>query len=262
MLTYSKISIDTQFHIVTYDSQEIALMPQEYQLLVLFLKYPRHVLSYELIVDQIRENLDQPPTHSTVTPQIKQLKQALKKAQIGEEIVEMVDNFGYRLKPLSQTEKSPSVRMTPSFALMQKFLRAKAIEYIVIDQQLNVQSISPGGYNYCDDPDTLQVGQPVRKAFPELTGLERIVTKLIEGKIETFALPAMARNVNSHCAKSINFFLIGDPDNSHNSQETSLVFVFLEDDSEQMIYRQRLVQSANEAFLLLEKREDFDIEDV
>jgi len=254
MLTYSKISIDTQFHVVTYNSQEIALLPQEYQLLVLFLKYPRHVLSYELIVDQIRENVDQPPTHSTVTPHIKQLKQALKKAQIGEEIVEMVYDFGYRLKPLSQAENPPSVMIPPSFALMQKFLRAKAIEYIVIDQELNVQSISPGGYNYCDYPDLLQVGQPVGKPFPELTGLKRIVTKLIEGKIETFELPAMARNVNSRCAKSINFYLIGDPNNSQNNQETSLVFVFLEDDSEQMIYRQRLVQSENEAFLLLEKR--------
>ncbi len=254
ILNSSKISIDTQFHIVTYNSQEIALLPEEYQLLVLFLKYPRHVLSYKLIVDQIGEKVDQAPTHSTVTPHIQQLKQAFKKAQISEEIVERVDNFGYRLKPLSQAEKSPSIMITPSLALMQKFLRAQAIEYIVIDQELNLQSISPGGYNYCDYPEMLQVGQPARKAFPELTGLERIVTKLIEGKIETFELPAMARNVKSRCAESINFFLIADPDNSQNTQETSLVFVFLEDNSEQIIYRQRLVQSANETFLLLEKR--------
>lgn len=255
MLNYSKISINTQVHVVTYDSQEIALLPQEYQLLVLFLKYPRHVLSYELIVDQMGENVDQSSTHSTVTSPIKQFKQALKKAQITEEIVEMVYDFGYRLKPLSQAENSPSVTIPPSFALMQKFLRAKAIEYIVIDQELKVRSTSPGGYNYCDYPDLLQVGQPVCKPFPELTGLKRIVTKLIEGKIETFELPATARSVNSRCAKNINFFLIADPDNSQNNQETSLVFVFLEDHSEQMIYRQRLVQSANEAFLLLEKRE-------
>ncbi|HEY9610681.1 winged helix-turn-helix domain-containing protein, partial [Allocoleopsis sp.] len=52
-LSYGKILVDTDCCKVTYDGQIVTLLPKEYNLLVLFLKYPNHVLSYEVIIDRL-----------------------------------------------------------------------------------------------------------------------------------------------------------------------------------------------------------------
>ncbi len=248
ILTYEKIAVDTESAIVTYDGIEIFLLLQEYRLLLLFLKHPRHVLSYQFIVDQIWEDLDKIPTYSTVRTHIKRLRQSFKRANVTAEIIETVHGFGYRLKSPSQA------KYTPSLPLMQKFIKAKAIEYIVIDRNLKVQYISPLCQDYCDYPKNLEINQGVREAFPELIGLETVIKNIIDGKLEAFELCTVARSVNTRRPKYINFYFMADYETQEKSEKDSLLFIFLEDNSEQIIYQQRLVQTANESFLLLEQK--------
>lgn len=251
MLTYGKISVDTNTFSVTYNGKEVSLLLQEYRLLLLFINHPRHVLSYEFIIDHLWHESDKIPTYSTVRTHIKRLRQAFKKANITEEIIETVHGFGYRLKTSLEPANKPIP--TPPLALMQKFMKAKGIEYLIIDQNLTVQYISPIGWDYCDYPDHLEIGQRVEDSFPELIGLEKIIQKILEGKIETFELSAVARSENERRPEYINFYLIADTESKPTPQNNSSLFIFLEDDSEQMVYRQRLVQTVNESFLLLEK---------
>jgi len=253
VLTYGRISLNPNSAIVTYDGKEISLLLQEYRLLLLFLNHPHHVLSYDFIIDNLWLDLDRIPTHSTVRTHIKRIRQAFKQANVTEEIIETVHGVGYRLKRLSPPENELNIPDQLSSAIAQKFLKAKAVEYIIIDENLTVQAISPWGKDYSDYPDRLAIGQPVAEAFPELIGLETVIQQLFNGQLETFELSAVARSVNNRRPQYINFYLITD-DSQHQQilQNNSLLFIFLENNSREMIYRQRLVQTINESFLTSE----------
>lgn len=253
MLNYGELAVDTDTCSVTYEEESISLLPQEYRLLVLFLKYPRHVLSYDFIIDHLWEDPERTPTRSTIRTHIKRLRKAFEQADISGDIIETVHGLGYRLKPLSPRQKEQTTRYAPSLALLKTFLKAKAIEYIVIKPNMTLQFTSPGAEEYCDYPDSLEVGQWVGEAFPELVGLEETIERIIRGKDQSFKLAGVARSANPLRPEYMSFYLIADKENKVADQQYPLLFVFLEDNSEQMIYRQRLVQKANESFLLLEK---------
>ena len=252
MLRYDKISVDTDSCIITYEGKTIALLPQEYRLFLLFLKHPRYVLSYEFIIDNLWKDTGQTPSDSTIRTHIKRLRKAFKKANISEEIIETVHGLGYRLKPLSNHEKEQTAMYLPSLDLCQKFLKIKAIEYIVINTEMTIKFLSLGAKDYCDYPNHLQVGHWVGEAFPELIGLEKTIERITQGKDQSFTLQGVARAANPIRPEYINFYIIAEKKKKSTPQELPLLFVFLEDNSSKMIYRQRLVQQANENYLILE----------
>lgn len=252
MLTHGRISVDTDLCIVRCDNKIISLLPQEYRLFLLFLKYPRHVLSYNLIIDYLWQDIERIPTQSTVRTHIKRLRKAFKKANITEDIIETVHGLGYRLKPLSNHYLQQKTMYTPSLAILQKFLKIKAIEYIVINTQMTIQFFTPEAKVYCDYPECLEVGCWVGEAFPELIGLEETIKRITAGEDRTFELSGVARNANYLRPEYINFYIFTEQENSIIPQDNTLLFVFLEDNSSNMIYQQKLVQNANESFLLLE----------
>ena len=55
----------------------------------------------------------------------------------------------------------------------------------------------------------------------------------------------------------INFHVIADESKTLTSQKEQLLFIFFEDASEKMIYRQQLVQRENEYYLLLTTPEKY-----
>lgn len=86
VISYGKILVDTNSCRVTYDGQIITLLPKEYKLLLLFLSYPNHVLSYEIIVDKLWE-VEKFPTPSSIRSHIKGLRKAFQK--INGDVIEL-----------------------------------------------------------------------------------------------------------------------------------------------------------------------------
>lgn len=250
-LSYGQISIDTDSCTVTYDGTAIPLYPKEYNLLVFFLKYPNHILSYDLIIDQLWE-FDKIPTHGNIRAHIKGLRKAFKKANINEEIIETVHGMGYRLKPLKKEQLITNPIFTPPLTVMKGFFHAKAIEYLVIDSHFIIQYISPGLLNYCDYPAVLDVGIKVEDAFPEFIGLEETFEKIINQELNYFEIKGIARSANPARPEYINFYVMSDDSQKLEQSGNKLLFILFEDASEHMSYKQRLVQIENSLYLKLE----------
>lgn len=251
ILSYGKISVDLASCTVTYDSEIITLYPKEYDLLVLFLKYPNHVLSYEFIVDKIWE-VDKFPTPGNIRTHIKGIRKSFKKINDSEEIIETVHGIGYRLKPLKTLRHSQNSIILPSLSIMKGFFQAKAIEYLVIDDQFMIRYLSPGLIDYCDYPEFLRVGIKAEEVFPEFIGLEESFEKILKKELDNLEIQGIARSANPNRPEFINFYVMSEDCQTQEKKEDKFLFVFFEDASEQMSYRQRLVQLENTMYLMLE----------
>ena len=247
MLSYGKILVDTFACRVTYDGIIISLLPKEYQLLSLFLKHPHHVLSYEFIVDQIWE-IGKIPTPNSIRSHIKSLRKAFKEANVSKEIIETVHGIGYRLNPL---EKDKSA-ILPSPSVVKKIIKAKAIEYVVFNEKSIIEYLSPGLIDYCDYPEFLKVDNKADLAFPEFIGLEEVFEKIITQDYNNYEIKGIAKSSNPKRPEYINMYIMLDDSKKLAKKANKLLFVFFEDASEQMFYKQRLVQLENESYLMLE----------
>ena len=249
-ISYGKILVDTDSCRVTYDGVIIDLLPKEYQLLVLFLKFPSHVLSYEVIIDRIWKD-DKIPNHSSIISHIRKVRKAFKQANASEEVIETVHGLDYRLKPLEKDKSANSV-ISPSVSVIKGFLKAKAVEYIAINEKFIIKDISPGLSDYCDYPEVLKVGIKAEEAFPEFVGFEGFFEEVLHKKCNAFQVKGIARAANPNRPEYINLYIVYDESKNPDKIEYKLLFIFLEDASENMTYKQKLVQLENESYLRLE----------
>jgi hypothetical protein len=176
------------------------------------------------------------------------LRKSLKECGESDDIIETVYGLGYRLNPAK--EENPEI--FPSVSTLKKFLTTKAIEYLVFDRHDTIKFVSDQLVNYCDYRDQLKVGNYLGDAFPELIGFEEDFEKLRNKEEEVFQVKEIARAINPQRPEYINFYVVAN--NSENSipLREQLLFLFVEDDSENLILRQKLVQYMNETFLTLE----------
>ena len=244
-LSYGKIVLDTQAHTAAYDGRAIKLNPKEYALLELFLSYPRHVLSYDTIVDRVWYDKSV-PTQSCIRTHIKRLRQAFGAIDYPGEIIDNVRGLGYRLRPLPEAEGEI---LRPSNEVLQRFFSTKAIEYLVLDNSWNLRYLSPGAIHYSDDPASVRLGSAVCEGFLEFVGLEPTFEEIATGKLEGFEMKGISRRRNVMRPDYISFYIVADRDSPFPNR----LFVFFEDSSDYMLSRQRLVQRSNEIILLLER---------
>lgn len=78
---------------------KIALTPNEYRILELFLHNPRRIFDRSTIIDRVW-TMEETPTEKAVNTHIKNLRSKLGQAGIIEDPIETVHGLGYRLKYL------------------------------------------------------------------------------------------------------------------------------------------------------------------
>jgi DNA-binding winged helix-turn-helix (wHTH) protein len=253
LLSYDKILVDTGSCTVIYDGKFVDLRPQEYRLLILFLQYPNHVLTYDVIIYNLYTEVNL-PTESTIRSHLKSLRMAFKKVSADSEIIETVYAMGYRLKHSKVNSHPKNTIIAPSFSLLEKFIKLQSIEYLVIEKDLMIKSISPGLSIYSDYPEYLKIGSSAERAFPEFIGFEEVFEKIRNQEKPYFEIKTIARACNPLRPDYINFYAIADVGLTITEQEgENLLFIFFEDDSESGFYRQRLVQQQNEGYFMLSK---------
>lgn len=257
MLEFAGILIDTNSCTVTYEGEIVALLPKEYQLLTLFLKYPNHIFSYDAIIDNLW-NIDRIPTSSSIRTHIKNIRKAFKKAHCTEDIIENIYGMGYRLNPAIKKKIEGNNLVNIPVSTVSNFLSFKAIESLAINREFKIKSMSPGLRDYCDYPEKLRPGIYAGIPFPELIGCEAILERVRNKLEKTFEIKGIARASNPKRPEYINFYAIADEPKNTEDLGKQLLFVFFEDASEQMIYKQRLVQIENETYLLLESNKEHD----
>ena len=139
--------------------------------------------------------------------------------------------------------------------LFNKFLTARTIEYLIVDQALKINETSVGAQRYAQSPGDVAPGRDIRESFPELHGYEEALNAVLQKRQERLEIKEIARAL-VHSAEEpsdlpslvyIDLHIL-----ENQSLENSFV-VLVEETTEAMVLRQSLVQAANEANLLLRK---------
>lgn len=99
ILKWGSLHLDPSTYEVIYENQLIHLTPKEYNLLELFLRNGRRVLSRSVIIEHLW-SLEDPPEEDTVKAHIKSLRHKLKAVGSPNDLIETVHSVGYRLKRL------------------------------------------------------------------------------------------------------------------------------------------------------------------
>jgi hypothetical protein len=182
------------------------------------------------------------------------VRKAFKEANASEEVIETVHGLGYRLKPLVKDKSANSI-ISPSLSVIKGFLKAKEVEYVAINENFIIKDISPGLSDYCDYPEVLKLGIKAEEAFPEFVGFEGIFEEVLHKKCNDFQVKGIARAANPNRPEYINLYIVYAESKSPDKIEDKLLFVFFEDASENMTYKQKLVQLENESYLRLELKD-------
>lgn len=112
--------------------------------------------------------------------------------------------------------------------VLKKFLATKKIEYLVLDCNLTIKSLSAGVEDYSDYPEMLKLGSKGVNAFPELIGLEEICEKLIQGDCSSFEMKWLARSVNPKRPEYINFYILAGESERLCVDNNKFLFVLFE----------------------------------
>lgn len=111
VLEWGDLQLDPSSCQVTYGETPLLLTPKEYALLELFLRNSRRVFSCGLILEHLW-SYEEMPGEEAVRTHIKGLRQKLKAAGVGSDVIETVYGIGYRLRP-SQPENAATAALEP-----------------------------------------------------------------------------------------------------------------------------------------------------
>ena len=206
MLVYDKIAVDTSSYTVTYNGKIVKLHPKEYLILQLFLQFPSQVLSHDKIINSIWK-VGKVPTHSSIRSHIRGLRKAFRKVNPHEQIIETVHGVGYRLKSIPPQLASNN-QTTGMVSRKEPFQPQRdRREYLIVNENLVIQHLSPGMFKYCDNIFELEVGKKIGYAFPELLGLEHVFLKIINGEVSSFEIKGIKSIVQFSQQKLVNVFV-------------------------------------------------------
>ena len=136
-------------------------------------------------------------------------------------------------------------------SILNKLLQIFAIrrtEYLIIDRNFNILEASSGVQQIVDSPEDIVNGNDVRLAFPELFGLEEILSDILDGRQTSFEINAIARSCVRGNPIYLDLYIVK---NHYSENSINSLIIFLEDVTQRMVLEQNLVQSSNEKSLLV-----------
>ncbi|MGK7925627.1 MAG: ATP-binding protein, partial [Spirulina sp.] len=123
-------------------------------------------------------------------------------------------------------------------------------DYLIVDRNLIIQEHSDGVKRYAERDMVILKGEDVRTSFPELTGSEETLRNVIQDERNSFEIPGIARVSERD---SPLYFDIYVTQYKSDLIRNPYLIILLNDATDRMIFQQKLVQSANEAELLLRR---------
>jgi PAS domain S-box-containing protein len=130
-------------------------------------------------------------------------------------------------------------------SILKHLLDLRHIEYFILAEDLTILEMSAGVSRFVESSASVMRGQQIQEAFPELSGVESILTAVLEAQQPSFEMHAITRMLPNYVALYFDLFVI-------RSSPVELI-LFLEDVTERMELEQSLVQNSNETNLLLSK---------
>ncbi|GAB4282660.1 MAG: hypothetical protein Fur0025_12030 [Oscillatoriaceae cyanobacterium] len=137
-------------------------------------------------------------------------------------------------------------------AILTRLLKPTHLEYVVIDRDFLIKEVTEGASKFADGEGQIQRGMDVRDYFPELFGLEDILTDILEGVQPNFDLKDIGRFHDSAQPLYFDLYIFNGNEERMNGGGNFLV-IACEDATERTVLAQKLGQVANDYALLLTK---------
>ncbi len=143
---------------------------------------------------------------------------------------------------------------------LKRFLAPRQIEYLTLDENFHILELSWGIQRFADCPSAVVVGADVRNGFPELIGSEDCLRAILQGEQSSFELKGIFRFSDERSGGSsqnsatprepIYIDLYAIREQNEKTSKNQLI-IYTEDVTESMLLKEKLLQRANEANLLL-----------
>lgn len=131
--------------------------------------------------------------------------------------------------------------------LLKKLLQPRHLEYLEVDESLQIIDMSSGVKSLADNPNEVKRGNDIRLGFPEFFGMEEILQEILAEKRDNFELKGIARSDDMEQPLYIDLYAIAYPD---DDLPLNRLIILVEDTTERMLMAQQLVQQNNETTLL------------
>ncbi|MGD2179651.1 ATP-binding protein [Lusitaniella coriacea] len=129
-------------------------------------------------------------------------------------------------------------------------LKPRRQNYMILDPQLRILEYSRDIKQFAEWSEAIAIGQDIRRGFPEFVGLEDLLATILDEQQEHFELSGIARSTQNNPNL---FFDLEIVRYQHTTHHNPCLMVLVNDATERMIFQKRLVQSANQAELLLRR---------
>ncbi len=131
--------------------------------------------------------------------------------------------------------------------LLKKLLQPRHLEYLEVNESLQIIDMSSGVKDLADDPAEVKPGNDIRLGFPEFFGMEEIIQDVLEEKQDNLELKGIARCDDPQQPLYVDLYAISYPD---DDLPVNRLIILVEDTTDRMIMAQKLVQQNNETTLL------------
>jgi PAS domain S-box-containing protein len=125
-------------------------------------------------------------------------------------------------------------------------------DYVILDHTFTIREYSNGVQRYAENDTIIQAGVDIRDSFPEIAGLESILTDILNYRHEGYEISGIARFSEIEFPLYFDLYISVYPHKSTAGYPAQII-ILLNNATERMLFQQRLIQSANEAQLLLKK---------
>jgi len=133
--------------------------------------------------------------------------------------------------------------------LLRKLLNPRQTQYFVVNHHFIIQETSAEVHHYADTPGDAIPGADARMSFPELIGIENILMSIIMGRLPGFEIKGIARSADPN--RPLYFDMLAIKYEDAQEEVPNKLLILIEDTTEKMVMKQSLIQSANEANLLV-----------
>ena len=133
-------------------------------------------------------------------------------------------------------------------SLFEHLLTLRGMEYVTLDQHLQIVAVSSGAQRFADGAATLVRGTDCYLPFPELVGSEVGLVAVLQEQQASFELHAIARPRPN---RALLYFDLCVARVTEAAFAGSALIIFFEDVTKHMALEQCLVQASNEMSLLL-----------
>lgn len=133
-------------------------------------------------------------------------------------------------------------------SLVKDLLSIGDIEYLIINQEFQIIQTSSRISDFIEEKSEISIGADVRIFFPELVGTEDILEAIRQEEEEHFKITGVYRSKSSCSALYLDINIIKNIEAIESNDE---IMIFIIDVTEQMVIEKTLVQTVNEANLLL-----------